>query len=107
MYLARTKQLGPHIDAVKYILHARGSKQFYDRSQFALWRVAHHRLQARQILHREGPDADQIEWVSKLNMSLPDIHISADVMHMNILNAAARKLTEDGEGTGVTIPEKN
>ncbi|ORY56412.1 uncharacterized protein BCR38DRAFT_469504 [Pseudomassariella vexata] len=59
MYLARNGPLGPHSDAIRYILHTRGDSQLLDRSGFALWRIAHHRLQSRQLLLREEPDAEQ------------------------------------------------
>ena len=99
MYLARTDPLGLHSDAVRHVLHARGDQQLFDPSRFALWRVANHRLQARQMLLREEPDPDQVVWLSKLNINRPDIHISADVLHMNILVAAVKKLTQDGKKT--------
>jgi hypothetical protein len=56
--------------------------------------MAHHRLQSRQILLREGPGPDQIAWLGKLNTGQPDIHISADVLQMNTLSAAAKNLTQ-------------
>ncbi|KAL9106006.1 MAG: hypothetical protein Q9227_008914 [Pyrenula ochraceoflavens] len=106
MYLARTEPLGHHSEAVKRILHTRGDGQLFNRSHFALWRIAHHRLQSRQILLREEPDPEQIAWMSKLNIDRPDIHISADVLHMNILSAAARKLTQSSGDDGAPALEK-
>ena len=99
MYLARTDPFGPHIEAVRHILRSRGDQQLYSRSQFALWRVAHHRLQARQMLLREEPDFDQIVLLSKLNIDRPDIRISADITRMAILNAAVKKLIHSGQDT--------
>src|ERR1700761_1347766 len=97
MYLARTEPLGPHSEAVKHILRARGDGQLFDSSKFALWRLAHHRLQARQILLREQPEPEQIAWMNKLNLDRPDFHICGDILHMNILSAAARRLTQSNE----------
>ncbi|KIW26162.1 hypothetical protein, variant [Cladophialophora immunda] len=106
MYLARIGPLGPHRDAIKHILHSGGNDYLFNQSSFALGCLAHKRLQARQILLREEPDPEQIMWVSKLNVDQPDIHITADVLHMNILFAAAKKLTESGEEVGSSLEEK-
>jgi hypothetical protein len=93
MYLGRTEPLGPHSDAVRHVLRARGDKQFFDRSGFSLWLVAHHRLQARQVMLREGPYPEQIAWMRKLDIDFLPLHISVDVQQMNALAAAAKKLT--------------
>jgi hypothetical protein len=106
MYLARIEPLGPHRDAIRHILHTGGNDYLFNQSSFALGCLAHKRLQARQILLREEPDAEQIMWVSKLNVDRPDIHISADVLHMNILSAAVKKLTQSSEDIGSTSEEK-
>jgi len=45
-------------------------------------------------------------WVGKLNVDRPDNHISADVLHMNILSAAVKKLTQSSEDIGSTLEEK-
>ncbi|KAK9365301.1 hypothetical protein V1509DRAFT_407381 [Lipomyces kononenkoae] len=97
MYLGRTEPLGPHSDAVRHVLRARGDKQFFDRSGFSLWRVAHHRLQARQVMLREGPYPEQIAWMSKLDINFIPLRISVDVQQMNTLAAAAKKLTLGSE----------
>lgn len=94
MYLARGEPLGAHCDAFRYILHARGTKQLFSRQSFALWRIAHHRLQAHQILLRKPPDSNQVEWVNKLNKDIPSFHISSDILQMSILCASARNLNE-------------
>ncbi|KXL43189.1 hypothetical protein M433DRAFT_162814 [Acidomyces richmondensis BFW] len=94
MYLARSEPLGPHSDAVSHILHLRGDAQFFDRSKYALWRMAYDRLQAKQILLREGPSSTQIEWFTKLDTSTPNFRICADKLRMNILCAEAKKLLE-------------
>ncbi|KAK3683173.1 hypothetical protein LTR37_020486 [Vermiconidia calcicola] len=96
IYLSRLEPLGAHKDAIAHALDVRGEEQFYDRSRFELWRIATLRLQAMQIIQREEPDDGQLAWISKLNTSLPDMHICADVMRMVILCAAARKLVESG-----------
>lgn len=76
-----------------HVLHARGNDQFYNQSQFSLWRVAHHRLQARQLLLREEPDIEQVIWLNKLNTQIIPLHISVDVQQMNMLAARAKKIT--------------
>ncbi|KAK9236696.1 hypothetical protein V1525DRAFT_197763 [Lipomyces kononenkoae] len=106
MYLGRTEPLGPHSDAVRHILRARGDKQFFDRSGFSLWRAAHHRLQARQVMLREGPYPEQIVWLSKLDINSIPFHISVDVQQMNTFAAAAKNLTLDGEIAGPISSEK-
>lgn len=99
MYLARTEPLGPHSGAIKYILQAKGANSLFDSTQFPLWRLAQHRLQARQILLREHPDQEQIDWISNLNIDCPDLRIYSDVLHMNLLSASARRLTEQQSDT--------
>lgn len=93
MYLARIDPLGPHVHAIRHILHAGSDDYLANESSFALGCLAHKRLQFRQILLREAPEPEQIEWVSKLNVKQPDIHITADVLQMNILSAAVKELT--------------
>ena len=68
--------------------------------------MAHHRLQARQILLREDPDENQMGWLSKLNVNRPDGHISIDIMRMVVLCAAARTLTQSGGNSPGTIAGK-
>jgi len=95
-----------HGDAIRYILYAGGHDYVFNRSSFALGCLAHKRLQARQILLREEPEPEQIVWVSKLNVDRPDNHISADVLHMNILSAAVQKLARSSADIGSTSGEK-
>lgn len=95
MHLGRSEPLGVHGDIVRHVLTSRGNEQLYSSHSFALWRIAHHRLQARQMMLRQGPDEMQKLWISKLDTARPDIHISADVLHMNILSAAVRRLIEN------------
>jgi hypothetical protein len=98
MYLGRSEQDSPHSTAIKHVLHARGDQQLFDVSRFALWRLALHRLLTRQLLLGEQPDPEQIEWVSKLNTDRPDVHISADVLHMNVFSAQAKELVRTADG---------
>ena len=108
LYLARTELLGPHRDAIRHIMHARGFEQLLGRSSFALWRVALSRLQFRQVLLREAPDTEQIAWVDKLNTDHPDVRITADVLHMSILSAKARSLiqtTDPGSTSSQKVEE--
>ena len=96
MYLAQEEPLGPHINAIRFILNSRGDSQLYDRSRFALFRAANCRLQARQLLRGEDPEPLQEELLSKLNVTHPDIHIAVDIMRMSHLCAEARKLLQWG-----------
>lgn len=98
MYLSRIEPLGPHRHAIKHILHTGGDDHLFNKSRFALWCVAHKRLQARQILLGEAPDQEQLEWVSKLNIDRPDNHISADVLNMSVQTAAVKQLMQGGDG---------
>lgn len=95
MYLARAEPLGPHSDAITYILRAGGDEHLFGRSRFALWCVAHQRLQSHQILSGKEPSLDQMLWVSKLNVDRPDVHFSSDILHMSRLSAAAKSLTQN------------
>ena len=84
--------LGPHSEAIRHVLRSRGDGQLYHPTGFSLWRLTHYRLQAWQTLFHEQPDAQQIAWVSKLNMERPDLRICSHVLHMNILSAAAKAM---------------
>lgn len=106
MYLARTDPLGPHSEAIKYILRSRGDGQLYHPTRFSLWRLAHNRLQIWQTLLREQPDPEQIAWMSKLNINRPDLHICANVLEMNVLSAVAKRLTQTIEDTEAMRAEK-
>jgi hypothetical protein len=94
MYLARNNPLGPHNNAIKHILRSRGDLQLYNPTRFSLWRLTHYRLQFWQTLLREQPYPEQIAWVSKLNINRPDLSICAHVLHMNVLSAVAKTLTQ-------------
>ncbi|RKU46122.1 hypothetical protein DL546_006782 [Coniochaeta pulveracea] len=94
MYLARNDPLSAHSEAIRHVLQTRGEGQLYTPTRFSLWRLTHYRLQAWQTLSRERPDAQQIEWLHKLNMERPDLRICAHVLHMNILSASSKTLTQ-------------
>lgn len=108
MYLSRLEPLGPHRDAVKHILHSGGADHLYNKSRFALWCIAHKRLQARQILFREEPDQRQNDWLNRLSIDRPDVHISADILDISIRSSAVKRLTEGGtiKDTCTSISEK-
>ena len=58
------------------------------------------------MLLREKPEPEQIDWMKKLNVDRPDIHVSADVLNMNSLSAAAKQLTQTGEDTEINAEQK-
>ncbi|KAH8899986.1 hypothetical protein GQ53DRAFT_676167 [Thozetella sp. PMI_491] len=97
VYLARKDPVGAHSQAIRHVLRSRDETHFYSPSRFSLWCVAHYRLQSWQTLLRERPDAQQIAWVSKLNLERPDLRICGYVLHMNILSALAKILTQTAE----------
>jgi hypothetical protein len=105
MYLARREPLGPHTGAIKHILRTRGDGQFFDASRFALWRLAYHRLQTRQIMLHEQPDSAQIEWISKLNMDEPDLHMLSDILQMSIFSTEVERLQKISNDIGVELAE--
>lgn len=90
MHHARSEPLGPHSDGLAYLLRMRGDDQFFNPQSFSLWRIAHHRLQARQILLREMPHPEQEIWMNRLNDKQPDLHISTHVFHISRLCAEAQ-----------------
>jgi hypothetical protein len=59
-----------------------------------------------QILLREEPTPDQAIWLSKLNTKQTDIHLSADLLQMNVHVAAAKKLTRSNDGSVEILPER-
>lgn len=95
MHHSRSEPLGPHSTGLVYLLRMRGDEQFFKAQSFSLWRVAHHRLQARQILLRERPHPEQEIWMSKLNDRQPDLHISTHVFEISKLCADAQGLLDD------------
>ena len=105
IHLSRQEPLGPHKDAIRHILALRGEEQFQSQKQFELWRAAQQRLQAQRIAQRDGPDDEQLEWISKLNVSLPDLHVCVDVEKMVVLCSAARKVVQDGGGKEIQSAE--
>ncbi|KAF2159673.1 hypothetical protein M409DRAFT_37879, partial [Zasmidium cellare ATCC 36951] len=90
MYLARSGYVTAHRSAVKHFISNRGTEPLHLRESYGIWRTAHHRLQAYQILIRESPEAQQIAWVERLQIERPDLRISSDIMRMNMLCAQAR-----------------
>jgi hypothetical protein len=94
MYLAQSEPLGPHIEAVKYLMKYRGDEQLYSPSQYSLWRMANCRLQARQIQTGDGPDPTQARLINQLNPDQPDAQIVAYTMQSTALRASARRLLD-------------
>lgn len=85
MHTARSEPLGPHSAGLLHVLRARGDGQLLNREGFSLWRIAHHRLQARQILLREQPFREQRVWIDALATEQPDLHIITHVFRISIL----------------------
>ncbi|KAK6383421.1 hypothetical protein LTS17_002713 [Exophiala oligosperma] len=106
MYLGRTEPLGPHSNAVRLILRERGYPQFLDRSSFCLWRMAHGRIQARQILLREEPDPEQIEWLNRLDHGITYLRISSNIHQINTIAAAVTKLIQSEQGIKSTVTKR-
>lgn len=106
MYLGRNDPFSPHGEAIKHILRSRDDGQLYSPSRFSLWRLTHYRLQFWQTLFCEHPDAQQIAWVSKLNMEHPDLRICSYVLHMNILTALSKSLAHTSEADETMRQEK-
>ena len=103
VYLARVKPLGPHRDAIKHILYT-DREEYPTESQFSLWCVAHQRLQVRQLLARDPPDPEQVTWVDRLNTRRPDLHIAADMLHMNTMSAELKNFIRAAQET-LEVPE--
>ena len=106
MYLARNDPVSPHSEAVRHILRSRGDQQLYSPTPFSLWRLTHYRLQFWQTLSRDHPDAEQIAWVSKLNLERPDLRICSHVLHMNILVAVSKTMMQASEENEAIRREK-
>lgn len=101
MHLGRNEPLGPHTIGLFHVLRARGDSQLFNRRGFGIWRVAHHRLQMRQLLLKEAPHPDQEIWVSELNTTQPDIHIIGHVFEISKLVAQS-----DAMLRGVDVPDE-
>ena len=94
MHLGRSEPLGPHKPAVRYFLNVRGEKQIFNQLRFALWWIALHRLQFRQLLLGEAPEFQERALLSKLNSGLADVRISLDAQRVIDLRIAAKGLME-------------
>lgn len=96
LYLNKRDALGPHSEGVKHILTARSTqqkRQLYKGAQsFAIWRIAHHRLLARQIIQRRTPDPAQLRWMQLVEIDRPDLRLSADALEMSVLIGRATAL---------------
>lgn len=93
VHAERYEPLGSHYDGVVYLLRIRGTQQLYTRQGMSLWRVAHHRLQCRQLLKGEMPLEESLIWLNMLHSSRPDLRIATIVHHINAEAANARQLT--------------
>lgn len=75
------------------LLRMRGTQQLYTRRGFSLWRLAHHRLQARQLLKNDPPLEESDMWLGMLDQSRPDLHIAAIVHRIISVTSRAKELT--------------
>lgn len=70
----------------------RGPQQLYTRRGFSLWRLAHHRLQARQLLTDDRPLEESNVWLGMLDQSRPDVRIAAIVHRIISVTSRAKEL---------------
>ena len=111
MHLAQHEPLGPHGNAIRYVLQTRGAQQLYDRAPKSLWCIANQRLLARKLILHEKPDPVQLELSDLLNTSRPNIHLVDDCLKMTSLCADSHNLVS-GQGmaqlaeTAVTLVER-
>lgn len=90
--MSRNEPLGPHSKAVEHLLIARGKYQLASRRGFAVWRVALHRLQVRQMILGLDPLPAQEECIAILHSSDPAIRTASDNQHVVELCSQSRKL---------------
>jgi hypothetical protein len=90
VYLGRDNPIGPHSEAVRHMLNARGEEQFLSRTKFRWWQVASQHLIQRLLLLGEPPDRQLLAWMGKLNANLPDNRIWSDALQMIALNAETK-----------------
>ncbi|QIW94830.1 hypothetical protein AMS68_000348 [Peltaster fructicola] len=85
LHLGRSDLLGPHSTGVRHILSNVGMVHFDNRFSFTTWKMAHHRLLAKQIIQRQSPDAAQLNWTRYVNTSKPDLHLSVTCVKLAVV----------------------
>lgn len=65
------------------------------------------RLQARQIMLGEDPEAVQIEMSARLNSNDPGIHVATDIIQIAKLQATAKELSQSSEMNSATAHSTN
>lgn len=76
------------------LLSGRGLKQFCSPQGFALWRIAHHRLQCRQLILQEDPIPESSLWFQHLDLSEPSLRIAWNNLQIQVLCCHCRRIME-------------
>lgn len=76
------------------LLSGRDFEQFSSRQGFALWRIAHHRLQCRQLILQKDPLPESLLWFQHLDLSDPSLRIASDNLQIQVLCCQCRRIME-------------
>lgn len=68
--------LGPHSTAIEHLLTARGTQQVLSAKGWSLYRMAHHRLQSRQLALCHEPLPVQLACGIQLNTTVPIVRLA-------------------------------
>jgi hypothetical protein len=101
--MARYEPLGHHALGVIQFLRVRGAEQLFTQRGLDLWRVVHHRLQARQLLLGEQPIPESQQWLEMLAPAQPDLHIARDAHLVNQVVADAKTMLTESESNFVQL----
>jgi len=94
MFLHRGEPLGPHHIVLANLLKLRGHQQFWSSHGISLWRIAHHRLQMRQLILDQDPLPESSQWIEYLDLSDPSFHIASDNLQVQRVCCRYRHLIE-------------
>lgn len=94
MYLHREEPLGPHHILIANLLKLRGPQQFWSSHGISLWRIAHHRLQIRQLILNQDPLPESSQWIEYLDLSDPSFHIASDNLQVQRICCRYRQIEE-------------
>ncbi|KAF4944882.1 hypothetical protein FSARC_14556, partial [Fusarium sarcochroum] len=79
-FMPYQEPLGPHCTAIEHLLTARGTQQVFSVKGWSLYRMAHHRLQSRQLALCREPLPVQLACGVELNTTLPAVKVGLTLL---------------------------
>jgi hypothetical protein len=104
-FLKREEPLGLHSQAIEHILTTRRELNISSYAAFSLYRMAHHRLQSRQLIAGSGPLPVQLESIEFLNLSDASIDLGAVLLGVQDVLRLAQKLHNIDKSDSANVEE--